>query len=385
MAVTSSSSNDRLELVAAALTSLIPGSKVITKDDPLYKTLKDPKPLTYQVMSQNVIVETRPEPDPTIVVPLERTMNIELQPLAANKTSEEETSSEGTSSNVIITVQFLNGQSHKFSVDPRATVYALKWSIFKSKGFDEYSQYDVNNIVLTFGRKELNDDDRLLTGCGIKNGSVVQVAVKLRGGAGPTILVLDEDLLDPNYDYDFTNERDTGRVYQRGQSQGFLGFLKHEYHYKRPYGWNRIALKVKGKYPPDDTWLGIPVAGSERTKTSKGEWPVSYHATGREGAEGIAAEGYDSKQWREKCYHGKGHYSTPDIEVAAKYYTKPFDQNGKKYEAVMQNRVNLSPGNTIIIPKEKTRAGAEYYVTYSSEDLRPYGICIREVKEDSSD
>ncbi|XP_011407997.1 PREDICTED: uncharacterized protein LOC105315155 [Amphimedon queenslandica] len=268
----------------------------------------------------------------------------------------------------------------------KATVYGLKWSIFKSKGFNEYSQYDVNNIVLTFGRKELNDDDCLLTDCGIKNGCVVQFAVKLRGAGGPTIIVFDEDSLDPEFDHDFTNECDTGRVYYRGQSQGFLGLFKHDYHYKRPYGWNRIALKVKGKYPPDDTWLGTLVAGSERTESSKGEWPVSYHGTGREGAQCIAVEGYDSKRWRkEPCYHGQGHYSTPDIEVAAKYYTKPFDQNGKKYEAVMQNRVNLSPGNTIIIPKEKTHAGAEYYVTYSSDDLRPYGICIREVKEDSSD
>ena len=375
-----SSSIDHLQLVAAALTSLIPGSKVITKDDPLYKTLKDPQPLTYEVMSKNVIVESRPEPDPTIVVPLEKTMNIELQPLAASKTSDEATSGDETSSNIVITVQFLNGQSYRFSVDPRATVYALKWAIFKSKGFDEYTQYDVNNIVLTFGRNELNDDDRLLKDYRIRNGSVIQFAVKLRAAAEPTVLVLDEDILDPNYDYDFTNECDTGRVYQRGMSQGFLGFLKHDYHYKRPYGWNRIALKVKGKYPPDDTWLGIPVAGSERTKSSKGEWPVSYHGTGREGAKGIAAEGYDSKWWKNVKY-GKGHYSTPDIEVAAEYYGKPFDQNGKRYEAIMQNRVNLSPGHTIIIPKKETRAGAEYYVTYSSDDLRPYGICIREVKE----
>uniref|UniRef100_A0A1X7TNL7 Ubiquitin-like domain-containing protein n=2 Tax=Amphimedon queenslandica TaxID=400682 RepID=A0A1X7TNL7_AMPQE len=370
--VSSSSSSAHLQLVAAALTSLIPGSKVITKDDPLYKTLKDPKPLTYQVMSQNVIVETKPEPDPTIVVPLEKTMDIELQPLA-HDTSDEPASGGGASSNIVITVQFLNDQSYKFSVNPsKATVYGLKWSIFKSKGFDEYSQYDVNNIVLTFGRKELNDDDCLLTNCGIKDGSVIQFIVRLREGAGPTILVLDEDLLDPNYDYDFTNECDTGRVYQRGRSQGFLGFLKHEYHYKRPHGWNRIAFKVKGKYPPDDTWLGIPA-----------EWPVSYHGTGREGAEGIASRGYDGARLVRDCF-GRGFYSTPDVEVAADYASRFDHTDGKRYEVVVQNRVNLNPGHSEIIPKEKTRDKAEYYLTYSSDDLRPYGICIREVKEASS-
>ena len=376
------SSIDHLQLVAAALTSLIPGSKVITKHDPLYKTLKNPQPLTYEVMSKNVIVESRPEPDPTIVVPLEKTMNIELQPLAASKTNDEPASGDKTSSNIVITVQFLNGQSYRFSVDPRATVYALKWSIFKSKGFDDYTQYDVNNIVLTFGKNELNDDDRLLTDCGIKDGSIVQFAVKLRAAAGPTVLVLDDHLLDPDYDYDFTNERDTGRVYQRGQSQGFLGFLKHDYHYKRPYGWNRIALKVKGKYQ-DDTWLGIPVAGSERTKSSKGEWPVSYHGTSKEGAEGIAKTGYDERRLKRDKF-GRGFYSTPDVDVAADYAPRFDHIDGKRYEAIIQNRVNLSPGCTKIIPKEKTRDKAEYYLTYSSNDLRPYGICIREVVQVSS-
>uniref|UniRef100_A0A1X7TQ59 Ubiquitin-like domain-containing protein n=1 Tax=Amphimedon queenslandica TaxID=400682 RepID=A0A1X7TQ59_AMPQE len=346
----SSSSSAHLQLVAAALTSLIPGSKVITKDDPLYKTLKDPKPLTYQVMSQNVIVETRPEPDPTIVVPLEKTMDIELQPLA-HDTSDEPTSGGGTSSNMVITVQFLNGQFYKFSVDHRATVYALKWSIFKSKGFDEYSQYDVNNIVLTFGRKELNDDDRLLKDYSIKNGSIIQFAVKLRAAA------------------DQQNEPNVGRVYERG------GYV-----YNRPYGWNRLALKTKGKYPPDDAWLGIL---ANRTESSNEEWPVSYHGTKKEGAMAIAAEGYDEDKLDRENF-GRGFYSTPSVEVAASFAPRFDHTDGKRYEAIIQNRVNLNPGHSKIIPVEKTRHGAEYYLTYSPDDLRPYGICIREVVQVSS-
>ncbi|XP_003390069.1 PREDICTED: uncharacterized protein LOC100639670 [Amphimedon queenslandica] len=308
-------------------------------------------------MSQNVIVETRPEPDPGLVTPI-------------NEASSTATAEKNF---ITITVQFLNGQSHKFSVDPRATVYGLKWSIFKSKGFDEYSQYDVNNIVLTFGRKELNNDDRLLTDCGIKNGSTVQFAVKLRGAGGPTIIVFDEDLLDPEFDHDFTNECDTGRVYHRGQSQGFY------YPYKRPYGWKRLALKVKGKYPPDDTWLGTLVAGSERTESSKGEWPVSYNGTTKEGTMTIAAKGYGEDKLARENF-GRGFYSTPSVEIAADFARRFDHTDGKRYEAIIQNRVNLNPGHSEIIPVEKTRHGAEYYLTYSSDDLRPYGICIREVK-----
>ncbi|XP_003390072.1 PREDICTED: uncharacterized protein LOC100640051 [Amphimedon queenslandica] len=333
-----------LDLVAAALTNMMPGSKVITKNDPLYSTLSNPQLLTYKILSKNVIVESRPEPDPGIVVEQVYCAICRSAPCRTDQGRPD----------TIITVQFLNGQSHKFSVDPRATVYGLKWSIFKSKGFDEYSQYDVNNIVLTFGRKELNDDDRLLTNCGIKDGSTVQCAVKLREGAGPTILVLDGKFLDPDYNFDFTHINDTGTEHKRG------GHI-----YKHPCGWKRMAIKVTGQYEDDD-WLGcfgLP-----------GEWPVSYHGTAKEGVEGITKEGYDETKLIRNL-HGAGHYSTPDIGVAAGYATS-FLYRGKWYKAVMQNRVNLE--NTTIVPKEETGAGAEYYVTPSSDDLRAYGICIKE-------
>ena len=353
----SSSSSAHLQLVAAALTSLIPGSKVITKDDPLYIPSEVPK-LTYDILSQNVIVESRPEPEPGLVEPFEET---ELDAEAVtNQTMRLSLLIATPMEKPIITVRFLNGQPYRFQIDPKAaTVYALKWSIFKSKGFEEYSQYDVNNIVLTLKEgTELNDDDRLLTSYGIKYKSDVTAAVKLRGASKTTMLVLEEDLLDPDWDYDFTDIDDKDTVYKRG------GHV-----YKRPCGWKRLALKVKGQYE-DDRWLGC--------FGRPGEWPVSYHGTTREGAEGIARIGYDETKWKRSAC-GKGHYSTPDIDVAANVYATSFPYGGKQYKAVMQNRVNLSPGHTKIVPEEKTGAGAEYYVTPSADDLRAYGICIKEV------
>ena len=214
----------------------------------------------------------------------------------------------------------------------------------------------MNNIVLTFGRTELNDDDCLLTDCGIKDGSIVQFAVKLKGGAGPIILVLEREFLDPGYDYDFTHINDEGTVHKQG------GHI-----YKRPCGWKRIALKVTGQYENDE-WLGC--------SGQPGEWPVSYHGTGKKEAEDIAKTGYDKTKLVRKL-HGEGHYSTPDINVAAGYASS-FSFGGKSYQAVMQNRINLE--NTKIVPKEKTGgAGAEYYVTPSENDLRAYSICIRKV------
>lgn len=60
-------------------------------------------------------------------------------------------------------------------------------------------------------------------------------------------LVLDSNVLDPAYDYDYSNMSDDGTEYMRGDR-----------HYYRPYGWKRFALKVRGKYE-DDTWLGAGI------------------------------------------------------------------------------------------------------------------------------
>lgn len=169
---------------------------------------------------------------------------------------------------------------------------------------------------------------------------------------------LDEDLLDPEFDRDFTHISDDRRVYYQGG-----------YPYKRPCGWMRMALKVKGMYE-DDTWLGTP-----GDRSSHGEWPVSYHETSREAAMGIANRGYDHEKWK-RCVYGRGHYSIPDIEVAAEY-SSSFKTHGKQYKIVMQNKVNLK--NSKIIPKEKTGGKADYYVTPSDVDIRAYGICIKEI------
>ena len=120
------SDDESLDLVAAALTNMMPGSKVITKNDPLYSTLSDPQPLTYKILSKNVIVKSRPVPDPGLVVEQVFCTICHSAPCRVERMFQD-------TPNIVISVQFLNGQSYRFSVDPRATVYALKWAIFKSK------------------------------------------------------------------------------------------------------------------------------------------------------------------------------------------------------------------------------------------------------------
>ncbi|KAI7807821.1 hypothetical protein IRJ41_011022 [Triplophysa rosa] len=178
-----------------------------------------------------------------------------------------------------------------------------------------------------------------------------------------------EDLLDPKYDYDFTHCNDKSTCMRGNEA------------YKRPCGWNRIALKVLVKYPDGNVWLG-PIGW--RCNSSDGEWPVSYHGTSMKGATGITESHYEPGS---RQLYGRGIYSTPDIEVASSY-SKQFrcNSDGKTYKVLMQNRINPQMRKVcdrtdywlIEIPKgtspEKEREIVE-------KSIRPYGILLKEVKK----
>ena len=169
--------------------------------------------------------------------------------------------------------------------------------------------------------------------------------------------------LDPKFDYDFTQKTDDGKQYMRG------GF-----EYKRPYGWNRIATKVLGKYT-DDVWLGPK---GKRTNQSPGEWPVSYHGTNMKSAKKIIKKGYKVGP-RDKF--GKGIYSSPSLEMVERMYAQGFTHNGQKYKIALQNRVNpdQSNGRLEIISASETGVGADYWLSPERCDVRPYGILIRQM------
>ena len=139
--------------------------------------------------------------------------------------------------------------------------------------------------------------------------------------------------------------------------------------YYRPYGWRRYALKVLGKYD-GDTWLGKK---GYRLDSSPGEWPVSYHGTAIGNTGNIAQEGYDLSKGKRFLY-GRGVYSTPSIEVAAKY-ASGFQHKGKNYRVVFQNRVN--PSNLKIVSADDTGMG-EYWIQPEQDAIRQYGICVQE-------
>ena len=220
---------------------------------------------------------------------------------------------------------------------------------------------------LGFDNRTLSDDETVQS-AGIPPKGTIYLTLKLQGG-GVKIQISKKELF-PEYDYDFTNERNDGKKYMRGS---------HEYY--RPYGWYRYAIKVQGdpKYG-DDRWLGPK---GLRTYTSDEEWPVSYHGTSMENAKLIIKEGFKAGY---RNVYGVGVYSSPSLTMVEKRYAKEFESRGKTYKIALQNRVNPARDHLAIVPANKTRVDAEYWISHKQNpkkgvyDIRPYGIVIRRVK-----
>jgi hypothetical protein len=240
-----------------------------------------------------------------------------------------------------IFVKPIDGNSQSMFVDPSITVLTFKDSICAK------FEYNIRTMRLIFGGKQL-DDNKTLASYGIQKGDTIQVLSRVFGGFN--FYVINNNLLDPTYDYDFTNLTDSGTIFTRGKET-----------YKRPCGWKRIALNVR-KYGHDKRWLG-------RVGNSSYEWPVSYHGTKKEFANSIANEGYLLSRG-ERFLYGRGIYSTPVINIAERFAAE-FDNNGIRYKVVFQNRANP-------VGLKKVRNDT-YWITPRDEDIRPYGLCIREV------
>ena len=249
-----------------------------------------------------------------------------------------------------VIVKFLQGDTISVPVAPDSTVCYVQRSVAAHKGLNRKS------VRLIYGGTPLAQDgcdDLELRERGIGPNDVIScIIVKVDAQSGLTgmSLYIDDDLLDPSYDYDFTSINDGATKHMRGG-----------YHYKRPCGWKRFALRVLGVYG-DDTWLNSKIGG---------DWPVSYH-----GIQLSDQPAENSPNEKTRMIFGKGHYSSPSVLVAQKYGTE-FTFQGAKYAMVLQNRVN--PKTTRMIPQTETSDLDEYWITTNGEDIRAYSICIKRI------
>ncbi|CAG8539780.1 2252_t:CDS:1 [Acaulospora morrowiae] len=246
---------------------------------------------------------------------------------------------------ITIFVVTLTGKLVTLDVQTNYTIYQVKRQIFDAEGIPVHHQ------ILTYNERVL-ENNRILEYYGIQDN--VTLLVKKVDIKNVTQYVIDPQSLDPKYNYDFTDVKDSG-----------LKFMRGKFEYRRPIGWKRYAIKVRGKYE-NDAWLG---KDTFRTESCKNEWPVSYHGTAYHNANSIVNDGYLLSKGKNFAY-GRGIYSTPDIKVAEKYATE-FTFKGETYKLILQNRVN--PKSLIPV---KTYVG-EYWISPKGEDLRAYGICIK--------
>ena len=257
-----------------------------------------------------------------------------------------------------VVIKFLQGNTISVPIAADTTVACVQLAVATHV---DYSQEEVR---LIYGGTTITDQPDLeLRERGIAPNDVLCAIIVstddptsvAKPSLGSAAFYIDEDLLHPGYDFDFTHINDAGMKFMRGG-----------YEYKRPCGWRRFALRVLGIYGGgNEQWLG------STGRAGIGEWPVSYH--GMQLASGDPSGG-DHEANRDRF--GRGHYSSPNVALAEKYGTK-FTFDGIKYVMVLQNRIN--PDTMKIINKDRTRDIDEYWITLNEEDIRPYGICIKKI------
>ena len=247
-------------------------------------------------------------------------------------------STESSASGIILFVRTITGITSQIEVDANALVSSLKQRIFQT------NQIPPNQQNLVFAGRPL-EDGRTIASYNIQDSSTVHLIIKLLARS----TLIDPALLDPSFDYDFTNINDTGKSFSRGRLP-----------YYRPCGWRRFALKVAGKYDGgNDTWLG--------SNNANGEWAVSYHGTDKEALEKILANRCMQNSSLQNVFT-RGFYSSPTIDYALES-AKSFNFRGVNYLVVFQNRINVAAVKIV--------DNGRYYISNSFDHIRPYSICIK--------
>ena len=153
--------------------------------------------------------------------------------------------------------------------------------------------------------------------------------------------------------------------------------------YYFPQGWYRHALKVEGKYPNDQAWLGM--------NNSPGEWGVAYHGTAPGAVKNITATGLqhrfftqdacepEAKRMMPSIPNVKGLYVATHCERGASIYCRGgFQVEGapgtrKTYFVVFQCRVQ---NGKFTEHRGPVNEGLALRV-FDEKAIRPYGILLK--------
>ena len=123
--------------------------------------------------------------------------------------------------NIEVFINTLSGRTFSINVCKHDVVEDLKEKIMDKDGVP------VDQQRIIFNGKQLQDHVQL-SDYGIKDQCTIHLVLRLRGGGCPTYYI-DDSLLDPAFDYDFTGKKDDGTVFYRGGKR-----------YYRPYGWKSV-------------------------------------------------------------------------------------------------------------------------------------------------
>ncbi|CAF0759537.1 unnamed protein product [Adineta steineri] len=218
----------------------------------------------------------------------------------------------------------------------------------------------------------------------VDNQSLLQVEKNLKNEFNEFRSIKIHPLLScrPSFDISYFDERGN-KTFPNDSDTYEIGPPERTMPYIQPAGWTRYGLRVLGKYKDGDTWLD-PFLHSEN-------WYRAFHGTKNATAENFGTSGgyinaynvsvdamlniyRNGFEKARTAAYGPGVYCSPDPQWLENSYgaTVEMDteQGKKKYKCMLQ--VAANPDGV------KFTSDSKIWVVSNPEDIRPYGILIKE-------